>query len=125
MENENEESIFDYKFMCFDGNPLFYWIDIDRFGDHRRNIYDMDGNLLKWTLNYRNTNRVIERPKKWQEMVQVVKTLSNGFPQVRVDLYYTNEKIYFGELTFTTESGFGKFTPSEIDYKIGDLWKLQ
>ena len=35
----------DYKFFCFHGKPYFVQVDIDRFGDHRRNIYDIGWNL--------------------------------------------------------------------------------
>lgn len=34
-------------------------------------------------------------------MKELAGTLSVGLPQVRVDLYEVNGKIYFGELTFS------------------------
>ena len=125
LENDNGEDIYDYKFLCFDGTPEYFWVDVDRYGDHRRNIYDMDGNLQNWTLEYENTNTVIQRPDKWNEMVDVAKKLSKGFPHVRVDLYYAKGKVYFGELTFTSSSGFAQFTPPDADYKLGALWDIQ
>lgn len=39
------------------------------------------------------------------KMKPIVKKLAQDFKFVRVDLYYVNEKIYFGELTFTPCSG--------------------
>lgn len=33
-------------------------------------------------------------------MIEVAKKLSEGFPFVRVDLYFTQNIIYFGEMTF-------------------------
>lgn len=39
------------------------------------------------------------------EMIPIVETLANGFDFVRVDMYYINNKIYFGEMTFTPCSG--------------------
>ena len=38
-------------------------------------------------------------------MINVAVRLSEGFPQVRVDLYNVGGKIYFGELTFTSCAG--------------------
>ena len=47
--------------------------------------------------------------------------LSKDFDFVRVDLYTVGEKVYFGELTFHPEGGFGKFTPPEADLEIGNM----
>ena len=38
-------------------------------------------------------------------MIKVAETLSKEFPFVRVDLYEINNKIYFGELTFSPAAG--------------------
>ena len=41
--------------------------------------------------------------------------LAKPFPQVRVDLYNINGKIYFGELTFTSLGGMmNYFTPQAL-----------
>ena len=47
----------------------------------------------------------IPRPENLQQMVDMAERLSEGFPQVRVDLYDINGKLYFGELTFTWACG--------------------
>lgn len=50
-------------------------------------------------------------------MIEVAEKLSQGFPELRVDLYNLNPedengKIYFGELTFTSLGGLMTyFTP--------------
>ena len=38
-------------------------------------------------------------------MLRIAELLSNGFPQVRVDLYEVNGNPYFGEMTFTSAGG--------------------
>ena len=44
-------------------------------------------------------------------MLEVATILSQGFPQVRIDLYNIRGKVYFGEMTFTSEQGrMGYFT---------------
>ena len=55
-------------------------------------------------------------------MKELVKKLSQGFEYVRVDLYNVDGKIYFGEMTFCPESGFGDISPVEWDYKLGSYW---
>ena len=58
------------------------------------------------------------------EMLDIARKLSQPFPQVRVDLYQSEGKVYFGELTFFPISGMGKYTSSEWDKRIGDYLKL-
>jgi hypothetical protein len=45
------------------------------------------------------------KPKKLSKMIEIAENLSKGFTFVRVDLYYSNDSIYFGELTFTPAAG--------------------
>jgi hypothetical protein len=114
----------DYKFMCFDGEPIFCWVDMDRHSGHKRNIYSLEWKLLDMKFGYPNSDEKVEKPEKFDEMIEVVKKLCHDFNHVRVDLYYADGRIYFGELTFTNMSGFTKIEPYEIDRKLGDLWEL-
>jgi hypothetical protein len=43
---------------------------------------------------------------------------------VRVDLYCTGERIYFGELTFTPASGKIVYEPSAFDLELGRMLDL-
>ena len=54
-------------------------------------------------------------------MVEIAERLSKGFPEVRVDLYNIDGKIYFGELTFTSQGGFMDFYTPEFNRKLGEL----
>ena len=56
-------------------------------------------------INYDN----ISRPKKYLELISISEKIAEytGFDFIRVDLYYVNEKIYLGEITFVP-SGRGK-----------------
>ena len=61
-------------------------------------------------------------------IIALAQKLSNGIPFVRVDFYSVNGKIYFGELTFFPDSGFGRFTNSYQDAEMGswlDLSKVK
>ena len=57
-------------------------------------------------------------------MRSLARILANNIPQVRVDFYVINGKIYFGEMTFFHNSGIFSITPSDWDLKIGDLLVL-
>lgn len=124
IEN-NENGLDDYKFFCFNGEPYYCEVHTDRYYDHRVNIYDMDWNLQEWhESNDRNTDQPIPKPYNFDTMKRLVKKLSSGFSHVRVDLYNINGKIYFGEMTFTSGSGFDIIHPRKYDLLLGDLWKL-
>lgn len=116
----------DYKFLCFDGNVHFCWIDSNRFTDHRRNVYNLDWELQEWTQHkYKNTDHPISKPDNFDLMVDLARRLCQGFSHVRVDLYNVNGKVYFGEMTFTNGSGFEKINPYEYNLMLGELWKIQ
>lgn len=119
-----EENIQDYKFLCFGGKPYYCWVDIDRFIDHRRNIYDLQWNLCDWEECYKSSDKIIEKPKNFDEMVKIAEKLCAGFAHVRVDLYNVDGKIYFGEMTFTSGSGFEIITPASMNEELGNLWEV-
>ena len=55
----------------------------------------------------------------WEEMLEMSKVLAEGLPFVRVDWYYANGQLYFGELTFYLGSGFDEFVPDEFNELAG------
>ena len=116
----------DYKFLCFDGRPLYCWVDMGRYHDHKRNVYDLDWDLQSWNQkDYGNYDGIIERPENFDKMIEIATVLSEGFSHVRVDLYNVNGTILFGEMTFTNGSGFEPIIPYEADLELGSLWDLK
>ena len=122
IEQYMGDSINDYKFLCFDGRPYYCWVDFDRYSNHSRIIYNMEWERQPFTFNYPSNLNGIEAPQKFDEMRNIAANLCINFPHVRVDMYFVNEHIYFGEMTFSNANGFGKFTPYEWNYKLGELW---
>ena len=115
----------DYKFLCFDGQPRYCWVDMGRYSNHTRNVYDLNWELQPWNQEtYAHYEKPIEKPKNFEKMVEIVKLLAKDFPHVRVDLYNVDGKIYFGEMTFTNGGGFDRILPVEYDKMLGDLWTL-
>lgn len=115
----------DYKFLCFDSKPYFCWVDLDRFSNHTRNIYDLDWNLQDWNqYTYGNCKQGVSKPENFEKMVEIATVLCQGFSHVRVDLYNVNGVIYFGEMTFTNGSGYECIVPDEYDFKLGELWNI-
>lgn len=116
----------DYKIHCFNNNgdkKFFIQVEADRFGNHSRNIYDTNWNLLDIKTGLDNSTHIINKPKKLKEMLKVANKLSEDFKYVRVDLYIFNNRIYFGELTFTPAAGFSKFNKQEYNEEWGTYWR--
>ena len=124
MEEERDgDGLKDYKFLCFHGEPKLFWVDKDRSTGHKRNFYDMDGNLLPVKLTY--PNFVDEGlPERYDEMLTLARKLSAPFLHMRVDFYEVNGRVYFGEFTPHTDAGLLNFTPDEWDYKLGEYLNL-
>lgn len=124
LETEQKE-LQDYKFLCFDGKPYYCWVDMGRYTNHTRNVYDLNWNLQPWNQGgYGIYKDPIPRPKNFDKMIEVAKLLSKGFRHVRIDLYNVNGKIYFGEITFTNGSGLDRIVPEEYDMVLGNLWDI-
>ena len=58
-------------------------------------------------------------------MIYLSKKLSENFPHARIDFYYTNDKIVFGEITFFHQSGMGIIKPLEFEEKIINKLKIK
>lgn len=117
----------DYKLLCLTGaetQTIIVEVDLDRHTHHCRNMYDLDWNRLPFRLTYPASDEHVPRPDRLDEMVEVARSLSRGFPFVRVDLYSTAGELRFGELTFTPDGGGGRFEPPEWDRRLGDLIEL-
>lgn len=113
----------DYKFLCFDGVPKFCWVDLGRYAEHTRTVFDMNWQKQPWTQVYQTADN-IPRPENFDQMVALATKLCQGFAHVRVDLYNVDGKIYFGEMTFTNGSGMDPIIPEEYDRILGDMWTL-
>lgn len=131
VEKYLKDNIEDFKFHVFNTKKetkIFIQVDRDRFKGHKRNIYDENLNKLdvKFVKNYEFFTEDIKKEiseELLNKMKVLVKKLSEGFEYVRVDLYNVDGKIYFGEMTFCPESGFGNINPVEWDYKLGNYWE--
>lgn len=126
MTDETGTNLRDYKFYCFDGKAKVVGIYQDRNTDKETtgDFFDMDFNWLDFRFNMPNAKIKPSKPNHFDEMKQIAEILSEGIPHVRVDLYLSNDKIYFGELTFFDGSGFDKIEPTEWDIKLGSFINL-
>ena len=128
MEQEDKSlssSLIDYKIWCFDGEPYTFFVGANRKPGKSVNFFDYDLNWvnhpehMQYDSFHLRPEVEIPKPKNIEEMLEVAKKLSAGFPEVRVDLYNVNGKIYFGEMTFTSNGGIMSFYTLEYAKELG------
>lgn len=123
--DEMEGDLYDYKVFCFNGIPRLIQVDFDRHSNHRRNLYTTEWELIDGYICYPNApEKKIERPEKLELMLKYASKLSEGIPQARVDFYYVDGEILFGEITLYHGGGLEHICPHELDLKMGDWIKL-
>ena len=118
----------DYKFFCFNGYVDCVMVCLERSsGDTKFYFFDKDWNLKRLNIRGKNAPEgfTIPKPNQMDKMFEVAAKLSEGLPFARVDLYQSNDHIYFGEITFFPDSGFDANLLPETDKYFGDLIRLE
>lgn len=127
MEDSQTEELSDYKFFCFDGIVKYLFIATDRQKqgvDVKFDFYDSDFNHLPFLQGHDNAPVPPGKPVNFDLMKRLAAKLSLNIPQLRVDFYEVDGKVYFGELTLFHHGGWTPFVPEEWDYKFGKEIKL-
>lgn len=117
----------DYKFYCFNGNPMYCQVIRDRHKKETIDFFDMDWNHQHFIgLNPLavHSDGILSIPKGFVDMKRIAQQLSSGNTFSRIDLYEVNGRIYFGEITLYPASGLGKFTPDCYNRKLGEMINL-
>lgn len=120
-----DANLIDYKIFCFNGTPDNCLIVSGRNGSNY-NVTYMDlnwNNISGYALNPKSQhygNFTFPKPGNFDIMLEYARILSKDIPEVRVDFYDINGKIYFGEMTFTPGYGsrserFSEYLGSKID----------
>ncbi len=127
----------EYKFFCFDGVPVYCYATSNQIvndqmsnpGEYELSFYAIDdwkrvdvlcGPHSKMYPPYYNA----PKPYHFEEILDIARILSKGFPHVRVDFIDTSEKLFVGELTFYMGGGFTCFKPENFDKHLGSFFNL-
>lgn len=125
MHDENQTELTDYKFFCFQGVPAFLQITANKGVDKAVGYFDMDFNPMPFHTGQILPNpHGLQKPDDFEKMIEIAKQLSKDIIHVRIDLYYINNRIYFGEYTFHNNGGIVRFSPAEWNGMVGDMIEL-
>ena len=117
----------DYKFFCFNGKADSVMLCLDRqSGETKFYFFDNKWNLCRYNIRGKNAPKgfTLEKPTNMDKMFEISETLSKELPFARIDLYNSNNHIYFGEITFFPDSGFDANLLKETDEYLGKLLVL-
>lgn len=113
-------NIKDFKFLCFNGNPEYIQVDMNRnTGEQRRTLFTRDWQETDIQLNYPKSLLPPDKPTLLSEMLEIARKLSKPFTFCRVDLYEHDNQIYFGEITIHPGGGVEPFLKKEQDTEFG------
>lgn len=122
----------DYKFHCFNGRAEFIYVAVDREGLNVRQIYDLNWEILPFSLEARTKvktkrkeNINVEPPKNLAKMIDFAQRISKIYAYVRVDFYEVDGKLFFGEVTHHHGGGYDQLKPFEWDEKFGNIMNLK
>lgn len=115
-----DESIMDYKLLCFSGEPRLLYYAEENTDDPYSDIYDMNFQKINLQFPEPNSEIVAKMPDNFEEMKAVARKLSKGLAHLRVDFYSVNGKLYVGELTFYHCAGLVDIHPKEWNQILGE-----
>lgn len=117
----------DYKLMCFDGRVEYIQLHENRFSEHKQYLYNRHGETTDFN-NFENIDDNLSAPHLdmtiINKMIELAEKLAKDFIHIRVDFYYVDDKIYFGELTLYDGAGLVPWNNGG-DYILGNCLNIE
>lgn len=117
----------DYKLFYVGGELQFIHVSVNGDRTNRYKIeYDPEWKPLNFSWEKRITSGDYHRgkevpcPATFERMKTIGAAIAKDMPQVRVDFYDVDGKLYFGEITMCHGSGMNIFIPDEYDIYFGN-----
>lgn len=132
LENDSDNGVeqgalTDYKLFCTYGTVHNIMVCTGRTS-HKLKYYFFD---KEWSfLRYNHDDEklppdfTIDKPVCLNEMISIAEILSKNTTFMRVDLYFANNKVWFGEITLYPGSGFDTDITYETDVLFGKMIEL-
>ncbi|WHY71993.1 ATP-grasp fold amidoligase family protein [Fictibacillus enclensis] len=128
IEELLDPNILTYKFYCFNGQIKVSYVSLNGENGEKEKYIDFFDEKWNWIpvklWPHEHAPVHPNKPKAYDEMCNIARTLSKDFPFVRVDLYNVNGDIYFSELTFVPTGGMMRLTPESVNEDWGKWLEL-
>lgn len=118
LDDHSGHELQDYKFWCFNGEPKVMYIT-NKGKSIFENFYDMDFQPLAINHSFERRVPEFEKPEAFELMKSLAKKISQDIPFVRVDFFYVDGQVYFGECTFYDWGGLTPFKDDKWDIELG------
>ena len=106
----------DYKVYVFGGRAALVQVHSGRGTRHRWSQFDLDWQAV-------STDPIaVDVPDCLPQMIAAAEAMGEGEAFVRVDFYYEDGALKFGEYCLYPGSGLDPFTPLSLDLQLGRLW---
>ncbi len=132
-DRPGDTSLTDYKIWYMNGKPELVMVCTERNIENHKAKFDFFS-LPDWKpmVNYLHPSYGeslnIPRPSMLNEMMEYGKVIADKFPLVRIDFYQSRGKVYFGEMTFSSNGGRMRYLTDEALQELGrktDLSKVK
>ncbi len=129
LEDEGKIVPEDFKIYCFNGKPKYIVVFHNRFNKNAKlseTVYNLNWEPQNISLDnhFEVSDEVIPKPECFDELIKCCSILCKDFKHIRIDFYIVNNKVFFGEMTLYTASGFQPMIPQTLDVELGKLFEV-
>lgn len=127
----SDGSMLEYQIFCFNGKPMFFLVrndlrksSVDQKSTEFAVSYTIDWKRVYMRKDEERFDFELPKPINYQKMIDYAIRLAQDFPQVRVDYYEIDDKLIFGELTFTSNGAIQSNYKDEYIESLGKQLQL-
>ena len=114
----------DYKIYCFNGKARIILVCSEREESLKLTFFDINWNELNYGTEAFKATKPVKKPKHLNKMLEYAEKLAQPFKFVRVDFYEEEDKILFGELTFTPARCSAEYYNNLGNKELGQMLDL-
>ena len=123
LQNPDGSEVVDYKFFCYGGELVYFMYSIGEAHHQVRNVkLSPEKKLIDhyFKKSCQLHEEEIKLPDNIDEMIAIARKEEKKFPQLRIDMYNVDGKIYVGEYTFYANGGFINIYSDEYSQTLAD-----
>ena len=115
----------DYKIYCFNGYPKIILVIKRTEPGGKYGLFDLEWKILPYLKSSEDISNKLreDKPLCLNQMLKCAEKLSKPFPYVRVDFYIIENKLIFGEMTFTPSGCLDRYNQNGYD-ALGNMLNI-